>query len=199
MNIYFTADNHFGSERHLELSKRPFPNVAEMDKSMIARWNDVVKKDDTVYHLGDFGNPEVILQLNGKKFMIQGNYDDKETVRYLRKYVGFLPSGYTFKVPAVEDYSKYYIIDKDDDVVQLGDINTMTLQLVHETSKALPITDAFVLFAHIHQLQMVKRNGLNVGVDCHNFTPVDLKNVLFWKNAIENHYDEEVFLPEVGI
>ena len=49
------------------------------------------------------------------------------------------------------------------------------------------------MFGHIHKLQMVKKNGLNVGVDCHNFKPISLEEVLWYKNAIENHYDINVF------
>ena len=54
--------------------------------------------------------------------------------------------------------------------------------------------DIFNLFGHIHGRQMVKRYGLDVGVDCHHFRPISFHDVLFYKNAIENHYDENVFL-----
>ena len=53
--------------------------------------------------------------------------------------------------------------------------------------------DRFNLFGHIHGLQKVKRYGLNVGVDCHYFKPINLEEVLWWKNAIENYYDNNVF------
>ena len=45
-----------------------------------------------------------------------------------------------------------------------------------------------------NKLSMVKRFGLNVGVDCHNFYPIDEEVVKFYRNAIINHYDEEVFM-----
>ena len=41
---------------------------------------------------------------------------------------------------------------------------------------------------------MIKRFGLNVGIDCHNFKPIDLDTVLFYDNALKNFYDEEVFV-----
>ena len=50
------------------------------------------------------------------------------------------------------------------------------------------------LFGHIHEKQMIKRFGLNVGIDCHNFKPIDLDTVLFYDNALKNFYDEEVFM-----
>ena len=40
---------------------------------------------------------------------------------------------------------------------------------------------------------MVKRNGLNVGVDCHNFRPIDVETIEFYRTAIEKFYDENVF------
>ena len=51
----------------------------------------------------------------------------------------------------------------------------------------------FNLFGHIHKLCMIKSYGLNVSVDCHNFTPIDLDTVWFYHNAVLNHYDDEVF------
>lgn len=55
MKLWFTADTHFSQQRTLELSKRPFDSVAQMDKQIIDNWNSVVSAEDTVYHLGDVG------------------------------------------------------------------------------------------------------------------------------------------------
>ena len=38
-NIWFTSDTHFGAKRTLELSRRPFNTVREMDLEMISNWN----------------------------------------------------------------------------------------------------------------------------------------------------------------
>lgn len=171
-----------------------------MDRAMIRRWNRIVGKDDIVYHLGDFGTPETVFQLNGKIYMVIGNYErgkeGAEIVRTLRPRVIFLRKNEVIQVPAEPaTYKK----DEDDEIVQVGSTPMMNFQLVHEPSHAIYLSGIFVLFGHIHKLQMVKQNGLNVGVDCHNYTPVRLEDVLFWVNAIKNHYDEEVFLPEVGL
>ena len=55
MSYFFTADCHFGQERTLKLSKRPFDSVVEMDRALVNNWNKTVSKDDTVFVLGDFG------------------------------------------------------------------------------------------------------------------------------------------------
>ena len=44
--IWFTSDTHFSSERTLELSKRPFRSVEEMDKILIENWNSVVGENE---------------------------------------------------------------------------------------------------------------------------------------------------------
>lgn len=172
--IWFTADTHFGHQRTLELSKRPYNSVEEMDSDMIEKWNSVVGEDDVVYHLGDFGTYESVKQLNGNIHLVLGNYErddiysEKITLNYL--FDNF--------------YSVYERID-------IAIFNNKEYRLLHEPSRAY--NDKFKLFGHIHKLQMVKRNGLNVGVDCHNFYPIDLETVEFYRNAIENHYDKDVF------
>lgn len=173
MALFFTADTHFGHERTLQLSKRPFSSVVDMDMQIIANWNNVVSDGDTVYHLGDFGLYDHITGLNGNIIFLPGNYDEAKLV---------------------EAISKTCEIIEPNTVIEIG---RNILQLVHEPDEAT--TGKFFLFGHIHKLQMVKRNGLNVGVDCHNFYPIDLETVLFYRNAIENHYDENVFLEVLAV
>ena len=60
MKVWFTSDTHYGAQRTLTLSRRPFETVEEMDKTMIDNHNRVVGDDDIVYHLGDFGNYDIV-------------------------------------------------------------------------------------------------------------------------------------------
>ncbi|MDK1491894.1 metallophosphoesterase family protein [Sinorhizobium sp. 7-81] len=83
--IYFTSDTHFGESRVLRIDRRPFANMVEHDAALIANWNRVVSAEDEVWHLGDFaarraGFAEHLLsQLNGRKHLIIGNNDPRET------------------------------------------------------------------------------------------------------------------------
>ena len=163
--IWFTSDTHFGSERTLKLSQRPFKTVSRMDTEIIDNWNSVVSPRDTVYHLGDFGDYTRARQLEGNIILIKGNYEENCMVEDVFSEV---KNSYYFELSGGEN-----------------------IFLNHYPSKHDPYK--FNLFGHVHKLCMIKRYGLNVGTDCHNFYPIDLETVLFYKNAIENHYDNEVF------
>jgi calcineurin-like phosphoesterase family protein len=184
--IFFCADTHFGSQRTLELSRRPFDSVRSMDTALRQNWNDVITETDTVYHLGDFGDPKMINYLNGAKIQILvGNYDD-ETVQIM------LMNDRRGRVKVYNTKKPFKLTGSVLDAAGLPE-----LSLVHEPENAVDST-AFYLYGHIHQLQMVKRNGLNVGVDCHQFKPIGLEVVKFYHTAITEHYDRNVFMPELG-
>ena len=176
--IWFTADNHFGHERTLQLSKRPFRSVEEMNWQMVARWNSIIKPLDLVYHLGDFGDIKFLDCLNGIIVFIRGNYDTDDFVNDATKR-GF----------KVLPYLKQSIPDDGSNIFCMVHAPVITPAEGDEV---------FYLYGHIHKLQMVKRNGLNVGVDCHNFYPISLDDVMFYKNAILNFYDKNVFIDRLG-
>ncbi|MCL2864833.1 MAG: metallophosphoesterase [Lachnospiraceae bacterium] len=83
MKTYFIADPHFGHKNVINLSRRPFEDIDQMDKAIIQNWNARVTDEDTVYILGDFiykskNSPQGYLnQLLGKKHLIIGNHDSK--------------------------------------------------------------------------------------------------------------------------
>lgn len=176
--VWFTSDTHFGSQRTLELSRRPFSSVQEMDWAMAAKWIAVVGPNDTVYHLGDFGNFSMIQHLiYGQLYLIPENshtLDDAYNAEKHYKNVKVLPSG-----------SHVFIKNK-------------MFYMIHKPEQGDGISGKFYLFGYIHELQKVKRDGLNVGVDCHNFAPVSEDTVLFYHNAITQHYDNNVFMKNCG-
>ena len=175
--IYFTSDTHFSSERALKLSRRPFANVEEMDWTMVERWNSRVNPCDYVYHLGDFGEEWPLNYLTGKVVFIEGNYERDGKTRV--------------SMSLVEVYSDkpIYIGTKDD-----GGVHEYVLG--HEPSKVMKLSSEsiFGLFGHIHGRQRIKSFGIDVGVDCWNYTPVSLDDVQFYENAVRKHlYDDEVW------
>jgi calcineurin-like phosphoesterase family protein len=90
MTIFFTADHHFSHAGIIGLSKRPYLSAEEMDEALVANWNAVVGKRDTVYHLGDLtlGPPSLaskfLVRLNGAIRLVPGNHDQRWSKDFLR-------------------------------------------------------------------------------------------------------------------
>ncbi|MBZ9798727.1 metallophosphoesterase [Mesorhizobium sp. ES1-4] len=82
---FYTSDTHFSHPLMLSPTacNRPFANIRDMDETLIASWNAVVRPDDIVYHLGDFSMGlhdanrvgSIFKRLLGRKFLILGNHD----------------------------------------------------------------------------------------------------------------------------
>src|SRR5437667_5590938 len=86
MTVFFTSDTHFGHSGALGLYRRPFASVAAMNEGLVERWNETVRPDDVVWHLGDFAirqRPavvaELLARLNGRKHLVAGNNDPPAT------------------------------------------------------------------------------------------------------------------------
>jgi calcineurin-like phosphoesterase family protein len=98
-SVFLVSDTHFG---HMGVCKftrndgvtklRPWDNADEMDEEMVKRWNDTVRPNDKVYHLGDVVINRkalpIMSRLNGDKVLIRGNHDifrDDEYRKYFRE------------------------------------------------------------------------------------------------------------------
>ena len=184
--MWFTADTHFGSERTLELSMRPFSSVEEMDQTMIDNWNKKVGPNDYVYHLGDFGNYEVAKHLNGHINLLFGNYERNDVIsgKFTSSDIAHKFGFFTVHTTDVFALNLTFFTER------IGDF---WVQMVHEPSHRKVHSNQFCLFGHIHKLCMVRSYGLNVGVDCHHFSPIDVETIEFYQKAIEQYYDAEVF------
>lgn len=85
--IFIVSDTHFGHGNMLKFTDsatgariRPlWESADEMDEYMIQKWNEVVRDEDIIYHLGDvyFRNgAEILPRLRGRKRLILGNHDN---------------------------------------------------------------------------------------------------------------------------
>ena len=100
---FLVSDTHFGHNgvchfmRNDGVTKlRPWDTAEEMDEEMVKRWNERVKPNDKVYHLGDVVINRkalgIMRRLNGDKVLIRGNHDIfrddeyREHFRELRAY-----------------------------------------------------------------------------------------------------------------
>jgi calcineurin-like phosphoesterase family protein len=176
--VFFTSDTHFGSQRVIDMSKRPFGinktyTVEYMNTSMRRNVAEKLTEGDLLIHLGDLGEPypfEYYNTLGIKQVVLRGNYDKD------------------VKLP---DYVLVF------EPAELVVINGNTYCLQHEPllngEMELPKHSHFYLFGHVHKLNMVTRNGLNVGVDCHNFEPIAMETIEFYRKAVREVFDSHVF------
>ncbi len=92
--IWVIADTHFGHSNIVHKFKRAdgsplrdFKNVHEHDETIIRNWNERVRPEDHVYHLGDFAMARIHLataqRLNGHKRLVRGNHDIFKTREYV--------------------------------------------------------------------------------------------------------------------
>lgn len=86
MTLYITSDIHFFHNNIIKYcpdSRGMFNDKHEMNEAIVKNWNTVVNPDDDVYILGDisFGSVKdtclLLDRLNGKKYLIRGNHDDR--------------------------------------------------------------------------------------------------------------------------
>lgn len=92
-SVWLISDTHFGHENLCTKFKlqdgspaRPFSSGEEMDEFMVDRWNETVRPNDKVYHLGDVAisrnSLRILSRLNGDKVLIRGNRDIFELSDY---------------------------------------------------------------------------------------------------------------------
>lgn len=203
--IWFTSDTHFGSERTLELSKRPFLLVNTMDKVLIKKWNEKVAPDDTVFHLGDFGEYKIANILNGNIRLLFGNYEWEDynksnsiiispTVLQNQKKLNLYYADIIIDDTSIQDEVEKYIFNTI--VAKVKSVPIKKIILSHEpriNSEPTKESGIINLFGHIHGRQFIKKYGLDVGVDPNHFYPISLDDVCFYINALLEHYDEYVF------
>lgn len=79
---YYIADSHFFHENlNTKMDHRGFESVEAMNRYMLKQWNSKVRKNDDVVILGDLSwgtaqeTNELLEQLHGRLFLIQGNHD----------------------------------------------------------------------------------------------------------------------------
>lgn len=181
MTIYFTADTHFGHANVIKYDKRPFKDVNEMDKQLIARWNTMVNHNDTIYHLGDwtlgdftkFSN--TFKETQGKVYIIIGGHD----WRWWSQVGTDLPKNKSgnrpqFFIPNVSMASvtiqhSYLHTDKGYLPIVLNHYSMRSWDRSHYGS--------WHLYGHHHGRLPGYGKSMDVGVDAWDYYPVSLSQV----------------------
>lgn len=166
--IYFTADTHFGHKNIIKYCKRHFTSIGMMNVKLVDNWNQVVKEDDDVYHLGDFAwqketTREVLGKLNGNIHLIRGNHDK----RILK---GDIPDRFIW----VKDYHELKIEDEEMDIDQYIILSHFPFEIWNKRHHG-----AWHLHGHCHGTfpSPDHQARLDVGVDVHNYFPISYEEV----------------------
>lgn len=177
MAIFFTSDTHYGHTNILKYCNRPFDNITHMNDALISNWNEVVRPNDIVYHLGDFAmmrDPDSILRrLNGKEIhLILGNHDAKNK-RILRD---------SRELASVRDVAE----------VRVG---PHTFWLSHYAHLRWPKAHygAIHLFGHSHGGLQGVGKSMDVGVDPMGYYPISMDDVIDKMNKLQpvEHHGED--------
>lgn len=146
-----------------------------MDEALIENWNRCIKRNDRVYHLGDFSfynakDTEVILRrLNGQKHLILGNHDRFASNSEVEKYFKSISQIKDIRVGKQRIVMCHYAM--------------LSWNVMHHGS--------WMLHGHSHgslAVDMTKKR-MDVGVDAvPNLSPVNF-------DFIQAEMDKRVFVP----
>ena len=153
--VFMISDTHFGHTNIIKYCNRPFKTVEQMDYEMCKRWNQVIRKQDIVYFLGDLTIKDRDIQkwlhkLNGHITFIAGNHDNTRLLKCLDN-----------KIVTYEGVSFY---------------------LTHDP-ETVPIEwKGWVIHGHKHNNDLVhypfinyNNKTINVSVEVINYKPIDFK------------------------
>ena len=166
---WFVSDTHFGHRAILSdrmTRPRPFASIEEHDEHLIAAWNNRVCDGDIVWHLGDFAYGgghararEIFDRLRGRKHLIVGNHESQG----LR-----LP----WHAPPVMAATVH--------VQDPGMAKAQAIYLAHCAHRVWPGMHRgdLHLYGHSHGSLPGTSASLDAGVDCWDWRPVRLREIL---------------------
>lgn len=175
MQYWFTSDLHLGHANIIRYCQRPFKSLGEMNRTIIKRWNERVKLEDIVFHIGDFcfknsndargeGVPipsiEWEKKLNGKIIHIKGNHDGNNSTKTIIQGMLIQHCG-----------QRAYLVHKPEHYNPAYELNLVGH--VHEKWEYKFMEDGHVLL-------------LNVGVDVNKFMPLTFQEILKKVRRIKN-------------
>lgn len=179
--IWFTSDEHYGHANIISHCGRPFSDVTHMEDELVERHNACVRDTDLVIHLGDFSflpekeQARVLGRLRGSHEIVKGNHD-RSTASLTR--IGFeqVVGSYTMDVPMAGEDPLILLLSHypywHEDLVEFD------LKYKNRMPKDEGL---WLLHGHIHNFWPAvqpKRRQINVGVDCWEFRPISINEII---------------------
>lgn len=183
--IYFTSDLHFnhGNILAYEPITRPFATIDEMNETLIANWNSVVKPEDTVYVLGDFAmGPAadvrgLVSRLNGTIKLVRGNHDTPAKLKIYQK-MGIEVKDIEYLTYKGRFFILCHFPIASEEFMQM---------VVNDNSEVINV------YGHVHSNAQkgFYKGTYHIGVDTNNLTPISIEQV--WNES----WPKEMMTPEV--
>jgi calcineurin-like phosphoesterase family protein len=177
---WFISDTHLNHANIIKYCNRPFADTKEMDANIIDNINAVVKPEDTLWHLGDVAfvhkNPDA--GFNALKayrdriacrniHIMLGNHDNEDLMFELGNQRVF---------KSVQHYYELRYAKKTPPIVMMH----YPMAVWNKCHRG-----AIHLFGHSHgthtkwrEENMPNSLSVDVGVDCHNYRPLSLDEIL---------------------
>lgn len=192
--IWFVSDLHFGHKNVISYCNRPFKTVEEMNDFIVSYWNKTIKKQDTIFVLGDFSlnkkwSKLLIPKLNGKKILVAGNHDACFVghKKHLTRVQNYLEHGWE----AVYPYNVFIKLKNGLDVQLCHlpyvpsnpdyDVRYLNLRPKRETE--------ILLHGHMHGMFKKAEGQIDVGWDAHE------SHILSEDDIIKLIEDKRSFIP----
>ena len=153
--FWFTSDEHYGHEKVIKYSDRPFGSIDEMDEVLAQNFNEVVQPEDVTIHAGDFCwlnkkqdvYTKYVERLNGTHILLVGSHDhwQPNSAKYIwRKRI-------------------------EDQLIVLCHYAMLTWECSHYNS--------WQLFGHSHGRLCLPHKQYDIGVDNNNYCPVSFDTI----------------------
>lgn len=188
---FFISDEHYNHIKIIELSKRPFESVEEMNETLVNNHNSVVSNDDIVYHGGDIcmgiirESIKIIPQLNGTQVLIAGNHDNCFNKTEKSKWIKiYLDSG-------ISEIHQVLVLEGDQYKEVGGKIRIQHFPIkealkqdndkydIRYMSHRLSSDGNLHLSGHTHSKEKIAGyKNIHIGSDAWNFTPISLDQII---------------------
>lgn len=175
---FFISDLCLGHGNIIRYDRRPFNSIEDHDETIIKNWNSVVSDKDTTYLLGNiaFGLrdevAEKINKLNGRICLIRGNHDVKQVER----------AGLRDRFQWIRDLWFYKATIEDEPIrIVLCHYPMLRWDRSHY--------GVWHLYGHCRGKapeRSSKDLAIDVGCNLHNYTPLDLYEVIWMFRQLED-------------
>lgn len=182
--IYFTSDLHLGHDNAIELARRPFSDLEDMNRTLIRNINDAVSPEDELWILGDFSyriNKEAVRALRRQiacrhVHLVYGNHDKDyssdhifQSVQYYKELKTEYGRFVLFHYPILEWSAAHYgSVHLHGHIHSTGEYNEENLKKKFSDR---------ISCGHAPKRENLNLRIYDVGVDANDYRPVSLSRI----------------------